>query len=119
MFYAENGSTEDLLATLHSLRAWAYERAVHNVRVASSYLEGTGPYPERLPILVLTGRFLDDYVEMIDRGHLGHTHLRSWPPGRDRRRRTWPPWRALVPPGVRPGSNAAEVRRRWDAAVRR
>jgi PadR family transcriptional regulator AphA len=81
VFYAENGSTDDLLATLRSLRAWAYERAVHNVQVASSYLEGTGPYPERLAILVLTGRFLDDYVEMIDRwaawaGEIAET----WPP---------------------------------------
>jgi PadR family transcriptional regulator, regulatory protein AphA len=80
VFYAENGSTDDLLATLHRLRAWAYERAVHNVRVASSYLEGTGPYPERLPILVLTGRFLDDYVEMIDRWAAWATEIvRTWP----------------------------------------
>ena len=81
VFYAENGSTEDLLATLHQLRAWAYERAVHNVRVASSYLEGTGPYPERLPILVLTGRFLDDYVETIDRWAAWATDIvQTWAP---------------------------------------
>jgi PadR family transcriptional regulator, regulatory protein AphA len=80
VFYAENGSTDDLLATLHGLRAWAYERAVHNVQVANSYLEGTGPYPERLPILVLTGRFLDDYVEMIDRWAAWATEIvRTWP----------------------------------------
>ena len=36
-------------------------------RWGRSYLEGEGPYPERLPQLVLTGRFLDDYLEMLDR----------------------------------------------------
>ena len=80
VFYAENGSTDNLLATLHDLREWAYQRALHNVQVASSYLEGTGPYPERLPILVLTGRFLDDYVEMIDRWAAWASDIaRSWP----------------------------------------
>jgi DNA-binding PadR family transcriptional regulator len=81
VFYAENGSTDNLLATLADLRAWAYQRAVHNVQVADSYLAGEGPYPERAPILVLTGRFLDDFVEMIDRWAAWATDIaRTWPP---------------------------------------
>ena len=81
VFYAENGSTDNLLATLADLRAWAYQRAVHNVQVANSYLAGKGPYPQRAPILVLTGRFLDDFVEMIDRWAAWATDIaRTWPP---------------------------------------
>ncbi len=67
VFYAENGTTADLQATLHQLRAWAHELTLRNVQVGASYAAGAGPYPERLATLVLTGRFLDDYLETIDR----------------------------------------------------
>jgi PadR family transcriptional regulator, regulatory protein AphA len=110
VFYAENGSTEDLLATLHSLRAWAYQRAVHNVRVAGTYLEGTGPYPERLPILVLTGRFLDDFVEMVDRWAAWASDIAAtWPP---EPRRATPDMAALA---VTARQAVARVER-WTAA---
>jgi PadR family transcriptional regulator AphA len=80
VFYAESGTTEDLLRTLAQLRQWAHEVTVHNVGVASSYLEGTGPYPERLPHLVLTGRFLDSYIEMLDGWASWATEIVSdWP----------------------------------------
>ncbi len=53
---------------------------MHNVKVGSSYLAGTGPYPERLATLVLTGRFLDDYLEMIDRWAGWATEIvATWP----------------------------------------
>ena len=67
VFYAGSGTTDDVRATLADLRGWVHERTEHNVRVAESYVHGSGPFPERQPILVLTGRFLDDYLEMIDR----------------------------------------------------
>jgi PadR family transcriptional regulator AphA len=80
VFYADSGSAEDVLATLANLRAWVHERTEHNVRVATSYLEGAGPYPERFAILVLTGRFLDDYLEMIDRWASWASEIvRTWP----------------------------------------
>jgi DNA-binding PadR family transcriptional regulator len=67
VFYAENASTADLLDTLGGLRRWVHELTEHNIAVGGSYVQGSGPYPERLPILTLTGRFLDDYLEMLDR----------------------------------------------------
>jgi len=67
VFYAESGSTADILATLNELRGWVHELTVRNIEVGTRYLEGTGTYPERLGILALTGRFIDDYLEMIDR----------------------------------------------------
>jgi PadR family transcriptional regulator, regulatory protein AphA len=80
VFYAESGSTDNVLATLDNLRAWIHERTLHNVRVATSYVEGSGPYPERFPILVLTGRFLDDQLEMMDRWASWATEIvRTWP----------------------------------------
>jgi PadR family transcriptional regulator, regulatory protein AphA len=80
VFYADSGSASDVLATLVNLRAWVHELSLHNVRVANSYLEGAGPYPERFAILVLTGRFLDDYLEMIDRwASWASEMVRAWP----------------------------------------
>ena len=80
VFYADSGSTDNVLATLTDLRAWIHERTLHNVRVATSYLEGSGPYPERFAILVLTGRFLDDQLEMMDRWASWATEIvRTWP----------------------------------------
>jgi PadR family transcriptional regulator AphA len=67
VFYAENGTTDDLRASLAGLRGWVAEQSVPNVDIGSRYLAGTGAYPERLATLVLTGRFLDDYLEMLDR----------------------------------------------------
>ncbi len=80
VFFAENGSTDDLRATLAGLRKWAHEKTVHNQEVGGSYLTGEGPYPQRLPMLVLTGRFLDDYLEMVDR----------WASWADEIASTWP-----------------------------
>ncbi len=67
VFYAEHGSTADLRATLAQLRSWVHEQTLLNVEVGSTYLSGAGPFPDRLPILVLTGRFLDDYLDLLDR----------------------------------------------------
>lgn len=67
IFYAESGSSADVLATLEQLRGWVHELTLRNVAVGSSYMSGAGAYPQRSEVLVLTGRFLDDYLEMIDR----------------------------------------------------
>ena len=67
VFYAGSGTTDDVRATLADLRGWVHERTEHNVRVGRELRTGVRAFPERQPILVLTGRFLDDYLEMIDR----------------------------------------------------
>ena len=80
VFYSENGSTIDLQATLLGLREWAHAPTLRNVEVGESYLAGAGAYPERLASLVLTGRFLDDYLEMIDRwAAWAASVVESWP----------------------------------------
>lgn len=67
VFYAENGTSADLQKTLTDLRSWVVEQSEPNVTVGSAYLAGGGAYRERLATLVLTGRFLDDYLELLDR----------------------------------------------------
>jgi PadR family transcriptional regulator AphA len=80
VFYADNGSTEDLRATLGHLRDWAHDQSVTNVEVGSRYVAGGGAFPERLPTLVLTSRFLDDYLELLDRwASWAEETIADWP----------------------------------------
>ena len=34
--------------------------------MARSYLAGEGPFPERAAVLAITGRFLTDFVDMVN-----------------------------------------------------
>jgi hypothetical protein len=65
---------------LSDLRGWVHELTARNVETGTRYLDGTGAYPERLAILSLTGRFIDDYLEMIDRWAAWATEIvDDWP----------------------------------------
>jgi len=65
VFFADQGTRTDALATIASIRAWAQEKQQENIDVARGYLTGTGPFPERLPVLTLVGRFMTDYIDAI------------------------------------------------------
>jgi DNA-binding PadR family transcriptional regulator len=60
VFYSENGTKSDLLATLAATREWARARSAESHAIGEQYLAGTGPFPERTPQLTLTARFLTD-----------------------------------------------------------
>jgi PadR family transcriptional regulator, regulatory protein AphA len=65
VFFAEHGTKADLQARLDELRAWTDTQAQLGVEISGPYLDGTGPFPERLPWLVLVGRFLDDFEKLV------------------------------------------------------
>jgi DNA-binding PadR family transcriptional regulator len=67
VFFANGGTTADLLHTLHDVRAWVHELTAVNVVVGRSYLEGSAPYRERTAINTIVGRLLDDHLEAFDR----------------------------------------------------
>jgi PadR family transcriptional regulator AphA len=67
VFFAEHGSKADLLTTIERVRQWTEEHLASTAGISRGYLEGTGPFPERLPWLILTGRFLDEYVHTVQR----------------------------------------------------
>jgi len=67
VFFAEHGTKADLLATLAGVREWSDERLAAGVRVPEAYLSGNGPFPERLPWLILVGQFLLEFHLMIER----------------------------------------------------
>jgi DNA-binding PadR family transcriptional regulator len=65
VFYAEHGSKDDLLATLRGVRAWSDRETLATSDIADQYLQGDGPFPERLPWIILVGQFLDDLLAFV------------------------------------------------------
>jgi DNA-binding PadR family transcriptional regulator len=66
VFFAEHGTKADLLATLAGVRGWSGERLGAAAAVPQAYLDGNGPFPERLPWLMLVGQFLMDFYLMVE-----------------------------------------------------
>ncbi len=80
VFFAEHGTKHDLLATIDGARAWIEERAAATEQIPQEYLEGRGGYPERLPWLIVTGRFLDEIDRAVDRWAEWATNVvDTWP----------------------------------------
>ena len=67
VFFAEHGTRDDLLATLASVHDGSSERLAAAAAVPQAYLDGRGPFPERLPWLLLVGQFLVDFHLMVER----------------------------------------------------
>jgi DNA-binding PadR family transcriptional regulator len=67
VFFAEHGTKADLVGTLQRAREWAREQAAESRPIPQGYLDGTGPFPERLPWIILTGQFLLEFQQLVDR----------------------------------------------------
>jgi len=80
VFYAEHGTKADLLATLTAVRDSNSERLGANARIPRAYLDGSGPFPERLPWLLLVGQFLTEFHLMVERWAEWATEIvEDWP----------------------------------------
>ena len=66
VFFAEHATKADLLATLAAVREGSRQLLGANARVPEAYLDGVGPFPERLPWLLLVGQFLTDFYLMVE-----------------------------------------------------
>jgi PadR family transcriptional regulator AphA len=66
LFFADHGSKDDALATLAATRAWAADQLDDFTQVASDYVAGHGPFPERAAINAVGARFMVDFYEMVD-----------------------------------------------------
>jgi len=93
VFLAEHGTKQDLLVTLQDVRTWARRQAVRDADIARGYLSGTGPFPDRVPQLVLVGTYLADFAQMTGRWADWATDLvEQWPDDASQRQ---PAWEAL------------------------
>lgn len=107
VFFAEHGSKEDVLAAIEGVRADLAERAARTASVPHEYLEGRGTFPERLPWLILTGRFLDEIDQAVDRWSAWAAEtVAAWPPDL---REAEPDWTALEEMARRSDERAALI----------
>jgi DNA-binding PadR family transcriptional regulator len=80
VFFAEHATKADLLATLAAVREESVQRLGANARVPQAYLDGNGPFPERLPWLVLVGQFLLDFHLLVERwAQWSSKIVETWP----------------------------------------
>ena len=80
VFFAEHGTKADLLATLAAAQAWAQARCAESLAVGEQYRTGGGPFPERLPELQLTSRFLTDFYLLVGQwARWAATVVETWP----------------------------------------
>ena len=79
IFFAEHGTKADLLAQIAAVRTWLEDRESGQA-IPQEYLEGRGPFPERLPWLILTGRFLEELDLAVERwADWATATVGSWP----------------------------------------
>lgn len=89
LFFAEHGTKDSLLATLAELEAQAHELRQQAVAQAAEYLqwlqapeggEPAAPFPERVHILGLVGRFtLDQTALLIEWSRWARSEVERWP----------------------------------------
>ena len=93
VFFAERGTTADLLRTLRSIKEENEDRAAAGQGIAREYLEDRGGYPERLPWILIAGQFILEWEQMIDRWSTWAIDLvEQWP---DDVRDAEPSWETL------------------------
>ncbi|HYZ92243.1 MAG TPA: PadR family transcriptional regulator [Actinomycetota bacterium] len=65
VWLSEHGTTADVMTNIAAIRMWAEERNAENITFAREYLHTGGPFPERLAQIILVGKFLTDFADMV------------------------------------------------------
>jgi DNA-binding PadR family transcriptional regulator len=60
LFFAENGSRDDMLASIRAIREDASAGIAHFQRIANLYAAGEGQYPDRFALTALVARLLGE-----------------------------------------------------------
>jgi DNA-binding PadR family transcriptional regulator len=82
LLYADQGSTEDLLAAVRSLQQWAVDQAAAALPQIRGYLDEEHPTPfaPRLHIIALIARFHTNVIEQIALwAEQAEAEIRRWP----------------------------------------
>ncbi len=108
VFFADHGTKQAALAHIDALREWAVHRTVQNIEIPRSYLDGQVPFPDRLAQIVLVGRFLTDFTDMVHAWtEWASTVVEGWP---DEPAGAEPDWATLEEVAARPLPRAGAAR---------
>jgi DNA-binding PadR family transcriptional regulator len=77
--FADQGTREQLLRTLGSIKQQAEARRAEALTRAREYAENGGPFPERLPVIAHTGKLLLEYVDHVARwAEWAEAEVQTW-----------------------------------------
>lgn len=80
VLFADHGDRASLLAHLDAARRWSEERQTEDANLVQDYLRDGGPFPERLPIVIVTGRLLTDFARLVGEwAAWAEQQAQSWP----------------------------------------
>jgi DNA-binding PadR family transcriptional regulator len=80
VFFAEQGTKQQLQATIAGLRDWAEQDVALHAGIARSYLAGIGQFPERAAVIILSGRYLAELADMTRRwADWASDVIENWP----------------------------------------
>lgn len=80
VLYGEQGTREQLVATLRSIQRDAEQTRQQHARLAADLAETGGPFPERLHVNALVFKFMWEQVEMVARwAAWAETEVAGWP----------------------------------------
>jgi hypothetical protein len=97
VFFADHGGKTEALNAVAHIKAWARNRNAENVAVARSYVAGTGPFPERVAVLSVVGRFHTDFADMVDAwANWAAKTIQGWPEEPSRAKPDWTFMRKLA-----------------------
>src|SRR4029453_7315958 len=97
VFFAEHGTKENLLATIASVRRFVDDRFIASRDIPRGYLDGRGPFPERLPWLLLSGQFLTEFLLAVERwADWASEIVETWPDDITTAEPDWPTLEAMA-----------------------
>jgi PadR family transcriptional regulator, regulatory protein AphA len=80
IFFSDNGTKDDALASLDAAHAWAQARSAQTAAVGHQILDEGGPFPERSAQTSLSVRFLIDFYALVAGwSRWAHAIAETWP----------------------------------------
>lgn len=67
VFFADQGTKEDLMGTLDAVRSWVEMRRRLGAEIAAYLVSGQAEFPHRLHIIALTSRFQLEFTQAVER----------------------------------------------------
>ena len=76
----EQGSREALLANLAAAQEWSELRQTQDAELVQAYLAEGPPFPDRLPVVVLSGAFITGFAKFVGEwARWAEAQVRDWP----------------------------------------